>query len=113
MIYPTKRKRTKMGVREPSVIRSPSHLAWIRTHVCVLSNRGECDGRIEAAHVRIGHGGGMGMKPGDDRSLPLCHSHHAEQHNIGDQTFQAKYSINLLEIAEIFAKRSPHRKGWS
>ena len=37
------------------------------------------DGTVVGAHIRHGHGGGMGLKPGDDRTLPLCAKCHAEE----------------------------------
>lgn len=41
----------------------------------------------ECAHDRIETDGGMGMRPSDIYSCPLCHEHHAEQHRVGAITF--------------------------
>lgn len=34
---------------------------------------------VIGAHIREGHEGGLGLKPDDDLTLPLCFRHHAEQ----------------------------------
>lgn len=65
-------------------IEDPAHLAFIRTLPCVKCNTSPC----EAAHLRSGGtGGGMGMKPSDKWTLPLCHDCHALQHRVGEVTF--------------------------
>lgn len=35
--------------------------------------------------------------------------HHAESHRIGERSFAAKYSLDLLALAAEFAKESPKR----
>ena len=47
---------------------------------------------IEAAHVRIGSGAGIGQKPDDWRAVGLCKWHHARQHSIGEETFWREYA---------------------
>jgi len=34
-----------------------------------------------------------------DSMVPLCHSHHLEQHRIGIKTFAATYALDLKAIA--------------
>lgn len=46
---------------------------------------------IEAAHVRLGSGAGMGQKPDDFRAAPLCKFHHTAQHEQGEGTFWTSY----------------------
>lgn len=46
---------------------------------------------IEAAHVRILGGGGMGMKPADYDAVPLCKDCHTEQHSKGERSFWLRY----------------------
>lgn len=64
--------------------RSPVYLKWVRERPCV---RCEAPPPSEAAHVRMGNGGGMGLKPSDYRTVPLCHTCHALQHQIGERAF--------------------------
>lgn len=85
--------------------RCPKHLAWIRSLPCCIA---DCQGAAVAAHVRVCTGGGMGMKPPDRWTVPLCDAHHKEQHRIGHPAFDAKYDIALRDLAERLAALSPH-----
>lgn len=64
-------------------IRDSKHLAYIRTLPCMRCSKKPS----EAAHVRNGTDGGMGLKPSDCFVVPLCHSCHAFQHQTGEDTF--------------------------
>lgn len=104
-------KRAKMGVREPSKFRSPSHLKWVRGHSCCAAS-GACEGRVEAHHVREtvgGQGGGIGLKPDDSSAVPLCSFHHQFLHIGGVKTFQVTTHVDLVAIAAELWQRSPHR----
>lgn len=68
------------------MIRSEAHKAFVRSLPCAARNE-HCAGPIEAAHVRMGSDGGMGMKPGDDNIVPLCRGHHETQHRQGEYPF--------------------------
>lgn len=105
---PKRRRRAKMGCSEPSQIRSASHLKWIRGHQCSVNN-GECSDRVEAAHVRTGTDGGTSMKPSDCWSIPLCSTHHREQHNTGEASFERLHGLKMKETAAELWRRSPHR----
>jgi hypothetical protein len=93
--------KTKRTVRT-----CPAHRAWVRRHYCSVPNCKRLP--IESAHVRDGTDGGAGMKPSDCWVISLCTFHHLEQHRIGERAFQEKHSIDLLELAKHFARRSPH-----
>jgi len=64
--------------------RSQRHLAFVRSHAC--AGCGSMAG-IQAAHVRIESGAGMGQKPHDWQTVSLCGNCHAEQHRVGEWTF--------------------------
>jgi len=49
------------------------------------------------------------MKPSDKWTVSLCRLHHLEQHEIGETAFQAKHEVDLIELANEFALRSPWR----
>jgi hypothetical protein len=103
---PAKRKKVRSGIRDnDGPIRCQAHLAFIRSHVCSVMND-ECEGDIEAAHVRMGTDGGIGLKPSDSFTVPLCRKHHAEQHR-GEQTFWQKYKQDPLRIAAALWGLSP------
>lgn len=68
--------------------------------------------RIEAAHVRIGSGAGMGQKPDDWRAVPLCSWHHRAQHQ-GERTFWEAYQSasgqTVDDLIEALCNSSPKR----
>lgn len=98
-----KESPTRPGKR----LRSPSHLQWVREHGCCVPQCLALFGSIEAAHVRNGTDGGIGMKPGDDWAISLCRSHHAHQHQIGEQAFEKETGIDMKSLAREFASKSP------
>ena len=96
------RERLEFGSRV-----CPAHRAWVRRHFCSVSG---CPGLpIECAHVRGETDGGMALKPSDRWVINLCSFHHAEQHRLGECLFEKRYGIELVELAEEFARRSPYR----
>lgn len=91
-------------------VRSPGHLKWVRDHACCVPG---CDGRpIEAAHVRTGTDGGIGLKTGDHWTISLCQKHHAQQHTWGEQSFESMHAIDMKALAREFAAKSPFRGRW-
>lgn len=85
--------------------RSAAHCNFVRSHECIVSG---CHLRpIEVAHVRAGSDAGMSRKPSDWFTVSLCRDHHAEQHRIGEASFQELHKINLHQLAGEFAKASP------
>lgn len=83
--------------------RSQAHLTFVRSHFCCIE--GCQDMPIEAAHVRIGSGAGIGQKPHDFRAVSLCKAHHAKQHEVGERTFWSGIDVEGL-IAD-FCAASP------
>ena len=84
---PKKAKRT-------SRFRSPAHTKWVGEHAC--ANCGYMPGpggRNQAAHVRMESGAGMGEKPDDWRTVPLCGPcHNGDQHTkMGEPAFWEAY----------------------
>ena len=84
-------------VRAPDLRRNGDHLKFIAAiGICLAcGRRGPC----EAAHVRKGTGGGMGLKPPDKFTLPLCAACHHEQHQIGEAEFFGRLQIDALDAA--------------
>ena len=103
---PTPWKKARSGIRPPAQLRSGKHLAWIRTQRCAVQSK-DCNGPIQAAHVRVGTDAGLSAKPSDNWTVPLCHLHHVKQHAFGEQTFGELYRIDTKRLALNFAKRSP------
>jgi len=101
------RPDTAFSVGRPSTKKRPrdedgKHLAFIRGLGCVKCG----DHRsVDAAHVRMAspvHGKqepGLGQKPDDKWALPLCRSHHNEQHDISEDVFWSGLNINPCDLA--------------
>jgi hypothetical protein len=67
------------------------YLAYVRRLPCVARHLGNCNGPVEAAHLRFSDPASGRINPGmqrksDDRwALPLCRLHHAEQHSMNER----------------------------
>src|SRR6516162_12056 len=81
---------------EPNSRTRVQHLAFVRQLPCVACGKAAPS---EAAHVRTGTDGGVGMKPGDRYAVPLCDACHAKQHRIGELTFWSALRIDPLNVA--------------
>jgi len=92
---------TELRQREPRE-RCEAYLAHIRTLPCLI-----CSQQSEAAHIRMAcieigkdHTGG-GRTSSDKWALPLCHSHHMEQHDAGSEVvFWNFYKLDPFAIAQ-------------
>jgi hypothetical protein len=81
---------------KPDFRRRVQHLAFIRLLPCVACGKAAPS---EAAHVRTGTDGGVGMKPGDRYAVPLCAACHARQHRVGELTFWSALRIDPVNVA--------------
>ena len=110
MTLPRRAKRPRMGVKEPTVIKCPGHLAWVRKRFdCAVAARipeRPCWGGIEAHHVRTRGAGG-----GDEQVVPLCRGHHAQLDSPAwsSTRFEQVYKINMADMAADLWRVSPHR----
>tara|TARA_X000001382_G_scaffold47032_1_gene31847 strand:+ start:541 stop:873 length:333 start_codon:yes stop_codon:yes gene_type:complete len=86
-------------------IRSKKHLMFVASKPCLICGRED----VQAAHVRYS-GAGMGMKPCDIFTTPLCLDHHREQHTMNEKMFWILYKINPIARAMCFALESPDKK---
>jgi hypothetical protein len=72
------------------MLRSSSHLAFVRRLPCLGCGVPPQDAPIQAAHLRFrGGDGGMGLKPSDNQVVPLCATCHHIQHTKGEPAFWA------------------------
>jgi len=87
------------------------HRQWVRGFACC--GCGEMPGNkvnpIQAAHVRLGTSGGMGLTPADRWVVSLCMKCHLHtQHQKGERTFWARLGVDPKAKATEFARKSPH-----
>lgn len=86
--------------------RSTAHRDWVRGHYCSVPS---CQLMpIEVAHINRASTRGTSQKSSDAFTVSLCREHHAESHR-GEKTFERKHGISLLQLAEQFYRRSPHK----
>jgi hypothetical protein len=73
---------------------------WIQAQPCILCGASPC----ENAHVK---GGGAGRKADARWIVPLCHTHHAQLHTVGQKSFEAAYgdSYDLHHWAQVVDAR--------
>ena len=111
-----RRARVRSGIQRAPERRFPTHRAWVRGFQCVAFKTGECEGPIEAAHLRLGvpyeDAGATAEKPHDRWCYPACQKHHRLSHSVGEATFQKMFAIDLKAVCERLARTSPHRKRW-
>lgn len=91
--------------KEPKPLRSQGHIRFVESRHCLV--KGCRTTPTHAHHVLIGSHHGMRIKPGDDRTVPLCTPHHSELHTGGEITFQVKHRLNLQVEALAFSAASP------
>ena len=65
----------------PKRLSNPKHLRFIRGLPCAICGRPDS----EAHHLLRGPVRGMGLKAGDDWTIPLCSAHHRGLHADGNE----------------------------
>jgi hypothetical protein len=76
-------------------LRDPSWLKHVRKQTCWNCGTLGCD----AAHIRWGQEGGMGLKPPDDLVVPLCRHCHMDQESHPGPEWWAKMVKNLARMS--------------
>lgn len=98
---PIAKKRAKP--RRVSVLRDPAYRAWLRERVCVACRsefrHAEPETFPAARLLRIidpahTENNGRSSKGPDSSCIPLCRTHHRQQHNIGWPAFENHYGID-------------------
>ena len=81
-------------------------LAYIRRQPCEARHLGDCDGPIEAAHVRYSDAAAGSVNPGmqrknhDRHANPLCRHHHrSDQHKRRERDFWASLGKDAYATA--------------
>jgi len=71
--------------------RNKKYLEYIRSLTCCATGD---DWNVVAHHVRIGQGGGMGLKPSDYRCIPLTADQHGALHQMGERTYYNNFQVD-------------------
>ncbi len=88
-------------------LRSPKHRAFIRSRLCILFDRGGCEGKVECCHARsVSPEIGMGMRPSDIWCFGACRKHHRESES-REIEFGKEHGLDLRLICLEYAAQSP------
>lgn len=82
--------------RMPDPRRNARHLAFVRSLPCCICGMPAPN---EAAHIRAGNDGGMGVKPSDRFTVPLCFNDHRDQHTVGELAFWSGHGVDPMGLA--------------
>lgn len=76
--------------------RLTAYLASIRGQPCLI-----CGAPGEAHHLTYAQPRAMGMKTGDQHTVPVCHAHHMQLHEsaMPERTFWALHGIDPVKWA--------------
>ena len=75
--------------------RQADHLDFIRSLPCLCCGAAPS----QAAHVRLSKDGGIGFKPADRYTVPLCWKCHRRQHDIGEVRFWGEHGIDPVDFS--------------
>ena len=92
---------------EPKRIRSKEHLRFVAQQPCLICGRKPC----QAHHVRYAQERGLALKVSDEFTVPLCATHHSENHRTGDERrWWQGHKIDPLKVARDLWEASPGTK---
>lgn len=80
---------------KPRRIQDRDYLQFVRAHPCLIK---QCWRKPSAHHVRFPGQGGLGTKPSDFQTVPLCEKHHRQEHDLGRERFEAEHGLTLFVV---------------
>ena len=95
--------KSVLTIGEPKRIRSKEHLRFVASQPCLICGRSPA----HAHHIRFAQAKGIGLKVSDEFTVPLCATHHSENHRTGSEMkWWEAYKIEPLSIAHQLWARS-------
>jgi hypothetical protein len=93
---PAKIDKSVLTISEPRRHRDKGHLKFVASQPCLVCGRSPAD----AHHLRFTQPRGMGLKVSDEFTVPLCRTHHRDNHRFGDeQAWWSKQAIDPVGTA--------------
>jgi ERF superfamily len=74
-------QKSELAISEPRRHRDKAHLKFVASHPCLVCGRSPAD----AHHLRFTQPRAMGRKVSDEFTVPLCRTHHRDNHQFGDE----------------------------
>jgi hypothetical protein len=78
---PGKIQKSELTISEPRRHRDKAHLKFVASQPCLVCGRSPAD----AHHLRFTQPRAMGRKVSDEFTVPLCRTHHRDNHRFGDE----------------------------
>ncbi len=78
---PAKIEKSELAISEPRRHRDKTHLKFVASQPCLVCGRSPSD----AHHLRFTQPRAMGRKVSDEFTVPLCRTHHRDNHRFGDE----------------------------
>lgn len=78
---PAKIQKSELTISEPRRHRDKAHLKFVASQPCLVCGRSPTD----AHHLRFTQPRAMGRKVSDEFTVPLCRTHHRDNHRFGDE----------------------------
>jgi hypothetical protein len=104
-----RRSKQRQGQAVPGREIDNAHLDAIRQCPCIVCG---IDPAGQAAHIRFSRpdkpNPGVGQKPHDHFTVPLCDEDHRDQHSMGEDLFWREKNIDPLTIAKHLSRVSPN-----
>jgi hypothetical protein len=86
-------EKSELTISEPRRHRNKAHLKYVASQPCLVCGRSPAD----AHHLRFTQPRAMGRKVSDEFTVPLCRTHHRDNHRFGDeQAWWGKQAIDPL-----------------
>jgi hypothetical protein len=74
-------QKKELAISEPRRQRDKDHLKFVALQPCLVCGRSPAD----AHHLRFAQLRAMGRKVSDEFTVPLCRTHHRDNHSFGDE----------------------------
>jgi hypothetical protein len=93
---PAKIDKSVLTISEPRRLRDKAHLKFVASQPCLVCGRSPAD----AHHLRFTQPRAMGRKVSDEFTVPLCRTHHWDNHRFGDeQAWWGRQAIDPVETS--------------
>ena len=88
--------KSALRIGEPKRYRSKEHLKFVASQPCLICGRTPS----QAHHIRYAQAKGLGLKVSDEFTVPLCATHHSDNHMTGNELkWWQHHKIAPLSIA--------------
>jgi hypothetical protein len=78
---PAEIQKSELTISEPRRHRDKAHLKFVASQPCLVCGRSP----VDAHHLRFTQLRAMGRKVSDEFTVPLCRTHHRDNHRFGDE----------------------------